>query len=515
MSPGPRARFVMFALLGLPAVAVMGNACVKKPPQVPAAPLPPPSLAAPSPNLDRLRQALAASTGLPGVRRATWGIVVQSLSRDERLFELNPRALLTPASVAKLVAAATASEAVGWDYSYETTVRAAGPITKGVLQGDLVVTGSGDPTVEGRSGGSLSTWVAAIRAAGIQRVQGRIVGDDNRLEEPKPALAWAWDDIDGRTGVLFGALNAAENVMSVTVTPATKAGDPATTSVERYAKGRAIESRVTTGPPKSETSVWAEQRPGDAFLTITGNIPVNARPTVLSVAAGNPTSWFASILRDRLIQGGIDVRGDAVDVDDAKPSIARTGTTIYVNRSAPLSTVVQPMLKNSVNLYAEAIMRLNANGPGVATMFRAQESVQKRLTLWGVPPDAYQLVDGSGVSRRSVISAEALAAVLKRMHDPTMRSPFIQALPVAGVDGTLLQRMRKTPAERNVRAKTGTMSNVRSLAGYVTTRDGEQLAFAIIANNFEGTGEEAVVAIDRIAITLAGFRRGPAARDTE
>jgi D-alanyl-D-alanine carboxypeptidase/D-alanyl-D-alanine-endopeptidase (penicillin-binding protein 4) len=209
------------------------------------------------------------------------------------------------------------------------------------------------------------------------------------------------------------------------------------------------------------------------------------------------------------------VRGDAVDIDDAKPSVARTGSTIYVNRSAPLSSVVQPMLKNSVNLYAEAIMRLNASGPGVATMFRAQESVQKRLTLWGIPPDAYQLVDGSGVSRRSVISAEALAAVLKRMYDPTMRSPFIQALPVAGIDGTLLQRMRKTAAERNLRAKTGTMSNVRSLAGYVTTRDGEPLAFVIMANNFEGTGDDAVAAIDRMAVTLAGFRRGDSARDTE
>jgi serine-type D-Ala-D-Ala carboxypeptidase/endopeptidase (penicillin-binding protein 4) len=511
----PLASIVRNAFAAL-AIAAAGHACVKKPPAVPAPPLPPPSLAAPSPNLDRLRQALSASTGLPGVRRATWGIVVHSLSRDERLFELNPRALLTPASAAKIVAAATASESVGWEYCYETTVRAAGPIAKGVLQGDLVVTGTGDPTVEGRTGGSLAAWVAAIRAAGVQRITGRIVGDDNRLEEPRPALAWAWDDIDGRTGVLFGALNAAENVMSVTVTPAAKAGERAVTAVERYAKTRPLENRVTTGPAKSETLVWAEQRPGDAFLTLTGNVALNAKPTVVSVAAGNPTSWFAAILRDRLIQGGIDVRGDALDIDDAKPAVARTGQTLYVHRSAPLSTVVQPMLKNSVNLYAEAIMRLNAAGPGVATMFRAQESVQKRLTLWGIPADAYQLVDGSGVSRRSVISAEALGAVLRKMYDPTMRSPFIQALPVAGVDGTLLQRMRKTAAERNVRAKTGTMSNVRSLAGYVTTRDGEHLAFVIMANNFEGTGEEAVTAIDRMAVTLADFRRGLAGtRDTE
>ena len=503
--------------------AALFSGCGKGAPTLPLPPPPAASKAAAStPNLERLRQALTAATALPGVRRATWGIVVHSVDRDERLFELNAQALLTPASAAKIIAAATASEAVGWDYTYETTVRAAGTVANGVLQGDLVVVGTGDPTIEGRTGQSLQTWVTALKAAGIRRVQGRVIGDDNRLEEPRPALAWSWDDIGGPTGVLFGALNAAENLMAVTVTPGIKAGDRAVATVERQAKGRPLETRVITGLAKSETTVWAEQRPGDPFVTIAGSIPASAKPTVLPVAVGNPTLWFANLLRERLIQGGIPVQGDATDIDEAKPAPARSGQTLYVHRSAPLSTIVQPMLKNSVNLYAEAIMRLNAAGAGagtgaaVATMYRAQESVQKRLTQWGVPPDAYQLVDGSGVSRRSVVSAEALTAVLRKMYDPAMRSPFIQALPVAGVDGTLLERMRRTPAERNVRAKTGTMSNVRSLAGYVTTHDGERLAFAIISNNFEGTGQDAIKAIDAIAVSLAGFRRGlPSARDTE
>ena len=266
---------------------------------------------------------------------------------------------------------------------------------------------------------------------------------------------------------------------------------------------------------KSETTVRAEQRPGDAFLTLAGSIPTSAKATVVPVAAGNPTLWFANVLRDRLIQGGIQVQGDAVDIDEAKPAPLRTGQTLYVHRSAPLSTFVQPMLKNSVNLYAEAIMRLNATGAGagVATMFRAQESVQRRLTLWGIAPDAYQLVDGS---RRLAAVGDFGRSAHRRPPEDGRPSPFVQALPVAGVDGTLLQRMRKTPAERNLRAKTGTMSNVRLLAGYVTTRDGERLAFAIIANNFEGTGADAIKAIDAMAVNLAGFRRGLAsAKDTE
>ena len=121
--------------------------------------------------------------------------------------------------------------------------------------------------------------------------------------------------------------------------------------------------------------------------------------------------------------------------------------------------------------------------------------------------DAAQVLDGSGLSRRDVIAPETLVAVLRRMYDPSDTSPWMTAMPIAGRDGTLSGRMKGTPAENNLRAKTGTMSNVRSLAGYVRTRDGERLAFAILVNNFEGSGAEAVTAMDTIAVRLADFSR--------
>jgi D-alanyl-D-alanine carboxypeptidase/D-alanyl-D-alanine-endopeptidase (penicillin-binding protein 4) len=126
-----------------------------------------------------------------------------------------------------------------------------------------------------------------------------------------------------------------------------------------------------------------------------------------------------------------------------------------------------------------------------------------------VPPEAQQLVDGSGLSRRNVISPAAVLTILRRMHAGGARSPFVTGLPIAGVDGSLANRMMGTQAQGNVRAKTGTMSNIRALAGYVTTRDGEPLAFAIIVNNFEGTGANAIQAIDAIAVRLAEFSRQP------
>jgi len=152
-------------------------------------------------------------------------------------------------------------------------------------------------------------------------------------------------------------------------------------------------------------------------------------------------------------------------------------------------------------------MRLNAAKGVFPTNDAALEGLRKRLTAWGLPDGSYQLVDGSGLSRRDAISPEAIMTILQRMSDPSGASPFLTALPIAGVDGSLAGRMKGTAAEGNVRAKTGTMSNIRSLAGYVTTRSGEHLAFVIVINNFEGIGAAANQAIDAIAVRLAEFTR--------
>jgi D-alanyl-D-alanine carboxypeptidase/D-alanyl-D-alanine-endopeptidase (penicillin-binding protein 4) len=450
---------------------------------------------------------------MPGVRRATWGISVQSLANNERLFDLNPRALMVPASVAKVVSVATAVDAVGWDYRFQTTLRAVGPVSDGVLQGDLLIVGSGDPAIAGRAGDDLSTWVAALKAAGIRRIDGRIIGIDDAFEEPRPGFAWSWDDLGYPTGAIFGALNLAENRLTVTVTPGAAAGSPTAVSVDPDVQDVPIVNRSATGAAGSQQLLWPEIRPGETMLTIAGAIPAGAKPATLSVAAGNPTMWFARVLRRKLVEAGIEVTGSAIDADDIDMGTGFSRPTpdsaaiLYTYRSHPLSEIAQPLLKESINLYGEAVQRLNASGPLPHTNDQALEGMKQRLLAWGVPGDGFQLVDGSGLSRRDVLAPETLLAVLVRMYDPSGMSPWMTALPIAGVDGTLAARMKGTSAEDNVRAKTGTMSNVRSLAGYVRARDGGRLAFVIMVNNFEGTGAQAVAAIDAIAVRLASFSR--------
>ena len=444
----------------------------------------------------------------PGVQRAAWGIVVHSLDRNERIFEMHPRTLLVPASATKLVSVAAAAEAVGWDFRFETTVRATTPVVDGVLRGDLFITGSGDPSIEGRGGQPLSAWVNALKARGLTRIDGRVIADDNAVEEPRPQLAWAWDDLAYQTGALFGALNLGENRMVVTVTPGASTDVEPVLLVEPSASSRPLRNRTVTGPPGSAHLLWPEQRPGEPFLTVAGSIPAGAPPARLTVSVGNPTSWFAAAFRSALVAGGVEVTGDAYDVDDVTtPQDWEHAELLYTHQSATLAQLTQPTLKDSINLYGEAALRLNAARGVLATNDAALEGLRARMTAWGIPPEGWQIVDGSGLSRRNVVAPETLVSILQRMYDPSGASPWMTGLPNAGRDGTLAGRMKGTLAENSVRAKTGTMSNIRTLAGYARTRDGETLAFAIMANGFEGTGAAANEAIDRIAVRLAAFSR--------
>jgi len=224
----------------------------------------------------------------------------------------------------------------------------------------------------------------------------------------------------------------------------------------------------------------------------------------------NPTLYFVSAFRDVLLTRGIDVGGPAVDIDDVEngASVA-TAAPVLVHQSAPLATLAQPMMKFSLNLYAETLFRtLGVGMQNGGTVEAGRAAVLAVLNQWGISTAGALIADGSGLSRYNLVTPEMMASVLTHVYnDDRHRAVFEEALPIAGKDGTLARRMVHTAAEGNARAKTGTLANARTLAGFVKTRDGEPLVFAILANNFGVPPDVVDRVADAIVVALAEFDR--------
>jgi D-alanyl-D-alanine carboxypeptidase/D-alanyl-D-alanine-endopeptidase (penicillin-binding protein 4) len=449
-----------------------------------------------------LRRAVDAILAAPELARATWGVAVRSLARDETLYAHNPQKLLLPASNVKLITLAAAAERLGWAFTFDTDLVAVGPVDGGVLYGDLVVVGRGDPSIDdwdGQATRLFAEWAGQLKAAGIHTVTGSIVGDDNRIPDRWLGPGWAWDDLDRSFATPLGALQFNQNTARLAVAPADQPGDPAIIGVAPYGSGLTLRNRVMTTAAGTPAMIQTRRPAGDVGLEVSGAIGVGAPAVVRNVSAANPTAYFVTALREALVAAGIDVRGPACDVDDlATPPPLDKGTVVLTHHSAPLSALAVTMMKVSQNLFAESV--LHAAG-GV-------EAVRAALAGWGLAASDVAVVDGSGLSRYNLATSDALTEVLIRVYrSQDSRELFLGTLPVAGRDGTLAARMIGTPAEGRVRAKTGAFSNARALSGYVDSADGEPLVFSILANNF-GTSPDVIdAATDAIVVRLAQFSR--------
>jgi len=433
----------------------------------------------------------------------TWSVVVKSMTSGATLYSTNAQRLLMPASTMKMVTLATAAEHLGWNFTYETRLSAIGSIENGVLRGDLVVTGSGDPsigTADQSADHLFDEWSAQLRRLGIRAIDGRLVGDDRAFERETLGFGWSWDDlaIDYAAGV--SALQFNENAVRVTIAHGAAAGDSAAMTVDPPTSELTVVNHVTTGKTGSPRALDARRLPGAQRLEISGSIATDSDPAVLNVSVDNPTRFFVSALRRGLIARGIDARGDAVDVHElSTPPAIGDGRLVATHQSPPLSTLAIRLMKASQNQYAETLLKTigrNADGAPASASAGSAE-VRNTFTRWNIDPNGLVQRDGSGLSRYDYLNADTLVSVLDRVyHDATLYQPFRASLPVAGVDGTLARRFKDTRAEGRVHAKTGSMSNVRTLAGYVDTEGGDVLAFAILANNFDVTAPVVEAAVD-------------------
>jgi D-alanyl-D-alanine carboxypeptidase/D-alanyl-D-alanine-endopeptidase (penicillin-binding protein 4) len=462
--------------------------------------------------LQRLQLDIDALLQAPALRPGTWGVLVQSLSRNDTLCAVNARKLMLPASNLKIFTLAAAAEMLGWSYTYETSVATTAAIETGDIDGDLIVSSTGDPSLsqDNELGPRLfESWADRLNSLGVRTISGRIIGDDNAFDDETLGAGWMWDDLDHGYSAGIGALQIDQNVTHLMISPGVAVGSAAAAQFGAEGAGLSVRNLVTTAPSGSAVSLRARRPAFGAVLELSGSIPLDAAPVKQAVAVANPTIYFVSQLRKVLIASGIEVRGAAVDIDELTDAPAGGDQLpLFVHRSPPLSTLAERLMKFSQNQYAETLLKTLGAVAGRPTFEGGRAVVRQVAESWGVAPEDLVLADGSGLSRYNLVTPQALVTILAHVdRQAGLKEPFEASLPIAGRDGTLADRLRGTPAEGNVHAKTGSFANARSVAGYARTADGEPIVFAIIANNFGIPALAIDQVTDAIITRIVQFRR--------
>lgn len=475
--------------------------------------------------LEELRARIKEVLQEPGLAPAMVGIKVTSLETGKVLFEENGSRLLRPASNMKLYTVAAALDRLSPDYRFVTSVYAgARPDAAGILHGDLTIYGRGDPSIAARFNSGdyfkgINDLASQIAAAGVKRVEGDLVGDETYFTGPRYGSGWGWEDLQWWYGAEVSALTVNDNALDLFIKPGSAVGLPALITTGPPDPLLVIVNRVVTGARGSKRELALHRGLGADALEIQGSIPLDDRGYAAGIGISHPGLLFVYLLRASLAQRGVTFTGKSRTVPAPAnangPAISRpNGSEIASMKSPPLSLIAAQTLKPSQNLYTELILRTLGRvvppPPGSPDIIRTSEEagleiVKTFLKEAGVNTTGLALTDGSGLSRNDMITAEASVQLLTYMARHRYASVFREALPIAGVDGTLRNRMKGTPAENNVRAKTGSLSSASSLAGYVTTAGGENLVFSIMVNNYPVDTDVRALCIDPITVLLASF----------
>jgi len=448
-----------------------------------------------------LQQDLSAIFNAPEFDRSFWSVLVRPMSSKENLFALNASKLVMPGSNMKILTLAAAASQLGWDYRYETKLVSTAPVEAGVLMGDLIVIGSGDPSISERSDerGILRAMAEQLHDSGIRRVDGRIIGDDDIFDDLRFGDGWAWDNLPYGYSAAVTALEYNEGAVDLVIQAGNVAGDPVAVRVQPEGSGLELDNRLVTVSESGNGVLTLERLPGSSHLVIKGQIPAKAPGFVRTASVDNPTQFFVNAFRAALVAAGIEVGKDAVDIDDLSPKPDRSSAqTLAIRRSPPLSELAKSMMKVSQNQYAELLLKT----------IGGRQSARERLRALGVADDSYIMADGSGLSRYDYVTEDTLVSLLQLLHQRAGDAAVFPAtLPIAGRDGTLARRLTGTPAEGRVLAKTGTNDNMRALSGYVDTAAGETLVFSIIANNFAVPVAQIDAAVDKALLRLVEFHQ--------
>ncbi|MEL6496838.1 MAG: D-alanyl-D-alanine carboxypeptidase/D-alanyl-D-alanine-endopeptidase [Cyanobacteria bacterium J06623_7] len=442
---------------------------------------------------DRLEQEVLAIIEHPQLKRSRWGIEVQTLA-GESIYSLAGDKFFNPASAAKLLVSAAGLLELGADYQLKTPIYSEG--TAPVLT-SLRLKGQGDPTLSSQS---LKDIVHQLQERGIKRIENLII-DDSYLAAPAINPTWEWLDVHSYFATAVNSTILNENTATLTLLPQ-QVGQP----VKFFwndaiaAQQWQVVNQATTGKADIEYAIEIDGDLGKPLLKLRGELAVNERPDVWDLAVLDPARYFLESLRFHLSEANITVTRGTVSESAAN----FTDTELIAISAPPLRDILAEINQQSNNLYAEALGKILARKLEQDTAIAA---INQSLQQIGIAPSEYVLVDASGLSRQNLVSPQTLVKLLRAMSDlsPSLAHAYRQSLAQAGTNGTLTRRFVGTNLQGNLAAKTGTLTGVGALSGYLSMPEQETLVFSILVNNSELEQREVRQAIDKIIAIVAQF----------
>ena len=461
----------------------------------------------------------------PPFNRVSWGVsVVDDAGRP--LYQRNADRLFVPASNTKLVVAAVATALLPPDYRMRTSVYVNGTLRDGVVDGDLVLYGRGDPTWSERCfgidtlapGACDSTFTAidaiaeSLIARGVLRVTGRIVGDGSYFETTLVHPGWDVFDINWWYAAPVSGLGFHDNSVDFRITPATIVGRPPTITWAPDLGMFAFENRARTGPAGGGSTIGDNffRKPGTMDIWAEGTAALGRTPWIENFALPDPNRYAARALAYSLQQHGVPVEGGTESTTDSLATRAARccGSPIVEYLGRPLPDIVFPILNTSQNWFAEMLLKTLGRELRGEGSWDAGIDAERRFLIdsMGIDSTAFSLEDGSGLAAGNLVSPGAFTRLLSYMYRHPKRAPFLAALPRSGQPGSLLRRFIGSPLEGRVVAKTGSIDRVNTLSGYIERPDGHPLIFSIEANGHALPGRMVLAQIDSVVVVIGASR---------
>jgi D-alanyl-D-alanine carboxypeptidase/D-alanyl-D-alanine-endopeptidase (penicillin-binding protein 4) len=450
------------------------------------------------------------------VDKGEWGLLVVDATTGETLYEKNADKYFVPASNMKLLSTALALDKLGPDYRFRTTVETNGALAgDGKLAGDLILVGRGDPNLSNRKypfdtkeefdgppEKVLAELADAVVARGVKEISGDIVGDDSYFPRERYPDGWEIDDMVWEYGAAISALVVDDNTATLVLTPGEKSGDAVSAEMQPHIEEFAVKNQVLTVGPKEKADLRLTREPGADTVVVSGVLPAKSEPRKLVLAIQEPAQHAAALLARLLSDRGVKWQGKIRAQHEPDPAEA-SRTVLAEHLSIRLGDSVKLVNKISQNLHTEVLLRAAARQDG---RWKDPEDLLEYPKAFyakvGIAPDDVVQSDGSGLSRHDLVTPKAFVALLAYAQKQTWFPAFYESLPVAGVDGTLSERMKEAGVAGRLHAKTGSVSHVRTLSGYAETVGGRRLIFSFLSNNQFGKAHEVHDALDGLCLAM-------------